>query len=71
MDGSLTYYEWLSKQPPEFQKSVLGAGKYALFTQKGMTAEKFGKLQLNAAFQPLTLEEMKKLEEFKSRATTS
>ena len=61
VDASLTYYEWLQQQSAEFQKDVLGPGKFAIFKQDGMTAEKFAKLQLNSAFAPLTLDELKKL----------
>lgn len=58
VDGDLTYYEWLKGQSAEFQRDVLGATKYKIFTDPSMTAEKFAKLQLGGTFQPLTLEQM-------------
>lgn len=65
MDGpvnsTLTYYEWLSKQSASFQKDVLGPSRYKIFKSTGMTAEKFARLQLNSAFEPLTLEELEAL----------
>ena len=59
VSAKLTYYEWLREQDAEFQRDVLGPSRFKLFNSDGMTAAKFARLQLNAAFQPLTLEELK------------
>ena len=58
VDANLTYYEWLKTQDAQFQEDVLGPTRAAMFQSEGMTAEKFARLQLGTAFQPLTLEEI-------------
>lgn len=60
--GSVTYYDWLKTQGQEFQDHVLGATRGKLFREGGLTAERFSQLQLGSSFQPLTLEQMQKLE---------
>lgn len=62
VDSDLSYYEWLKTQSPEFQDSALGPARGQLFREGGLSAEKFAKLNLGRNFQPLTLEEMRKLE---------
>lgn len=59
--GSMSYYEWLKTQPPEFQDDALGVTRGALFRKGGLSAEAFGKLNIGRNFQPLTLEEMRRL----------
>jgi len=56
-----TYYGWLKRQPAEFQDSVIGPTRGALLRNGGLTAEEFAEAQLNSTFEPLTLEEMRKL----------
>lgn len=58
--ATMTYYEWLSQQSAEFQQEVLGPGRFKVFREPGMTADKFARLNLNSAFEPLTLEELMK-----------
>ena len=53
--ADITYYEWLKKQPESFQREVLGETKYKLFSKGGISAKEFGRLNLNRAFQPLTI----------------
>lgn len=60
--SDMTYYEWLKQQPASFQQDVLGPARYKLFRSKGMTAERFRKLNLSSTFQPLTLEQMRAIE---------
>ena len=60
--GSLTYYEWLKTQSAQFQDTVLGPTRAKLFRDGGLSAERFSQLQLNSFFEPLSLEEMQKLE---------
>lgn len=60
--GSVTYYEWLKTQQPEFQDIVLGPTRGKLFRDGGLSAERFAELQLGAFFEPLSLDEMRKLE---------
>lgn len=61
VDQSTTYYEWLGKQPKAFQDNALGPVRGKLFRDGGLTADEFSKLQLDRNFQPLNLEEMKRL----------
>lgn len=61
VDQSTTYYEWLGNQPASFQDDALGPVRGKLFRDGGLNADEFSKLQLDRNFQPLTLEEMKRL----------
>lgn len=58
---STTYYEWLKNQPFSFQESVIGYKRAKLLQDGGLSAEEFARLQLNRLFEPLTLEEMRRL----------
>jgi SPP1 gp7 family putative phage head morphogenesis protein len=60
--GSMTYYEWLKTQSTQFQDTVLGPTRAKLFRDGGLSSERFAQLQLGTAFEPLSLEEMQKLE---------
>lgn len=62
VSGSMTYYEWLKTQSKQFQDSVLGPVRGTLFREGGLSAERFSQLQLNTFFEPLSLDEMRKLE---------
>jgi SPP1 gp7 family putative phage head morphogenesis protein len=62
VDAKQTYYEWLKKQSPEFQDQAIGKTRGQLFRSGGLSAERFSELQLGKNFQPLTLDEMRKLE---------
>lgn len=59
--GSVTYYEWLKSQPAAFQDDALGKTRAELFRKGGMSAATFAKLNLGRNFQPLTLEQMRRL----------
>lgn len=61
VDGTVKYYEWLKSQPPEFQNDALGVTRAELFRKGGMSAATFARLNLGRNFQPLTLDEMRKL----------
>lgn len=60
VDGSLSYYEWLKRQPPAFVEEALGPTRAALFLKGGIDSEEFARLQLDRNFQPLTLEELRR-----------
>lgn len=60
--ASLNYYQWLKSQPAAFQNEALGPTRADLFRNGGLSADRFAALQLDRNFQPLTLDEMKKLE---------
>ncbi len=57
-----TYYHWLKTQPAAFQDAAIGADRGKLLRNGGLSADKFAALQLGQNFQPLTLEEMRRLE---------
>jgi SPP1 gp7 family putative phage head morphogenesis protein len=61
VDQQLTYYQWLKDQPTAFQNDALGASRAKLFRDGGLSADEFSKLQLDRNFQPLTLDDMRKL----------
>lgn len=57
----VTYYTWLKDQPAAFQDDVLGPVRGKLFRDGGLSAEDFARLNIGRDFEPLTLEEMRKL----------
>ncbi|OED34532.1 hypothetical protein AB832_07435 [Flavobacteriaceae bacterium (ex Bugula neritina AB1)] len=61
VDADLTYYQWLKNQPESFQRHVLGDTRAKLLKDGGLTAEQFGRLQLDKNFQPITLDQMREL----------
>src|SRR5690606_22639421 len=61
VDGNVTYYEWLKSQPEAFQDDALGPTRATLFRKGGLSAEAFAKLNLGRNFEPLTLDEMRRL----------
>jgi hypothetical protein len=62
VSSKLTYYDWLKKQPVAFQNAAIGKKRATLLRKGGLSADKFAKLNLNRNFEPLTLEEMKRIE---------
>ena len=60
VDGKLTYYSWLKRQPAGVQKDILGKTRYKLFKDSGLSSEAFARLQIGNNFRPLTLKEMVK-----------
>lgn len=64
MDGQVTnvsYYEWLATQPADFQDEVLGKERGELFRSGRVSPERFGELQLDKNFRPITLEQLRRL----------
>lgn len=61
VDADQTYYSWLKDQPVQFQNDALGPTRAKLLRSGGLTAEEFARLSLDRNFEPLTLEEMKRL----------
>ncbi|WP_444946442.1 minor capsid protein [Microbulbifer sp. VTAC004] len=59
VDASLTYYQWLKKQPLSFIQDAIGPTRAKLLIEGGLTAERFAALNLGRNFKPLTLAEMK------------
>lgn len=62
VSADLTYYQWLKQQPARFQAEAIGVSRAKLLRGGGLTAERFSELNLGKNFQPLTLNEMKRLE---------
>lgn len=59
--ANTSYYEWLKTQPTAFQNDAIGPVRGKLLRDGGLSAKEFGDMQLDKNFQPLTLDEMKKL----------
>lgn len=57
-----SYYSWLKRQPQKFQEKAIGKTYAKLLRDGGLDSTQFAKLRLNRNFQPLTLEEMQKIE---------
>jgi SPP1 gp7 family putative phage head morphogenesis protein len=53
------YYDWLKRQPADFQDTALGNTRAKLFRDGGLTPDKFAELNLSRNFQPLTIAEMR------------
>ena len=62
VDANETYYSWLKRQPAAFQDSVLGPSRGTLFRDGGLSAEEFARISIGRDYQPLTLDEMRRLE---------
>jgi SPP1 gp7 family putative phage head morphogenesis protein len=60
--ASESYYDWLQKQPADFQDLALGPTRGKLFRDGGLSNEDFSRLQLNKNFEPATLAQMRELE---------
>ena len=56
-----SYYEWIKRQDEEFQDLALGPTRAKLLRDGGLSATEFAKLSLSKSFEPLTLDEMKKV----------
>lgn len=73
VDATTSYYDWLKRQPASFQDEVLGPTRAKLLRDGGLSAHRFAELQLDRRWQPLTLDEMRRLEPlaFKRAGLTS
>jgi SPP1 gp7 family putative phage head morphogenesis protein len=58
VDADETYYSWLKKQPSRFQDVAIGPTRGKLLRDGGLSADQFGKLNLNRNFEPMSLKEM-------------
>jgi SPP1 gp7 family putative phage head morphogenesis protein len=57
-----TYYQWLKRQDPEVQDSIIGPTRGTLLRDGGLSSERFAELNLNSDFKPRTLDQMRELE---------
>ena len=62
VDATQNYYDWLRRQPAAFQDDVIGPTRGKLLRDGGLTPDRFASLQLDRRWQPLTLEEMRRLD---------
>lgn len=62
IDADNTYYDWLKKQPVDFQDSVIGKTRGQLLRNGGISSERFAELQMSKNFKALNLEQMRKLD---------
>lgn len=61
IDANTTYYDWLKAQDTKTKKEVLGEKRAKLFTDGGLTPQRFKDLQFDKNFEPMTLEQMRKI----------
>lgn len=61
VEGDETYYAWLKRQPASFQNEAIGPSRAKLLRDGGLSSDEFAKLNLNKNFEPLTLEQMRRL----------
>ena len=62
VDADLSYYDWLKQQDRDFIESVIGPSRTDLLLDGKISSERFAELNLGKYFEPLTLDEMRKLE---------
>lgn len=62
VNADKSYYDWLKTQPANVQNSIIGPTRGKLLRDGGISAERFSELQLGKNFEPLTLDQMKKIE---------
>lgn len=62
VDANMGYYDWLKTQDEDFVKEAIGPTRAKLFKEGGLSSDEFARLNLGKNFQPLTLDEMQKLE---------
>ena len=62
VDSSTSYYSWLKTQDREYVESILGQSRTALLLEGGLSADRFAALQLNRNFDPITLDDMRKID---------
>ncbi|MDP8078345.1 phage minor head protein [Phocoenobacter skyensis] len=60
VDGKINYYEWLKQQSASYQDSILGKARGEIFRSKGMTVDKFKRLQLDRQFKQRTVNDIKR-----------
>lgn len=61
VDANETYYQWLKRQPESYQDLAIGPTRGKLLRDGGLSADRFAKLSLDKNFEPLSLEDMRKL----------
>jgi hypothetical protein len=62
VSADTTYYSWLKTQPVAFQNAAIGTSRATLLRNGGLTSDEFARLSLGKNFNPLTLDEMRRLE---------
>jgi hypothetical protein len=62
VDQNESYYDWLKKQPEDFQKVALGKTRAKLFRDGGLSPDAFAQLNMGRNFKPLTLNEMREID---------
>jgi len=62
VSNTTTYYSWLKDQPYNDQVDILGENRAKLLRDGGLSSDEFARLQLDKNFEPLTLDEMRRME---------
>ena len=57
--ADLSYYDWMKTQPKDFVIDTLGPTRGNLLLSGKLTSTEFARFNLNARFEPITIEEMK------------
>jgi len=57
-----SYYDWLKRQPASVQNSIIGPTRGLLLRNGGISSNRLAELQIGKNFEPLTLDEMRKLD---------
>lgn len=58
---SESYYEWLSRQDEDFIRVAIGPQRARLLLSGGLPPDEFARLQLDKRFEPITLEEFRRI----------
>lgn len=62
VDANLGYYDWMKKQPAEFQDAALGKSWAKLLRDGGLSADRYAEISTGKLFEPLTLAQAKELD---------
>lgn len=60
--GDQTYYGWLRNQPVKVQNSIIGPTRGKLLRNGGISSQRFAELNLGKDFEPLNLDQMRKMD---------
>lgn len=63
ISADMSYYEWLKTQPKAFVENTIGVERARILLSGKLTAKEFADLQLNRRFEPITLAEMRELDQ--------
>lgn len=59
VDATWSYYDWLRRQPQEFQDQAIGPERAKLLRDGGLSARRFAFLTVDKNYAPISLDEMR------------